>query len=218
MEIPPQFAPRLRLRKKRKLFDYEAKDEPFSDPKKFFEVEFFNALLDTCINSLESRFKQLEKHNKVFDFLYNIPALKSRSSSEILKSCQDLHSQLTDDIEPFELHNEILTFLKLINLNNNERTNPLDVLNYLEINELSENFPNIVVSLRILLTIPVSVASGERSFSKLKIIKNYLRSTMAQERLTDLAILAIEKDITNNLVYDDIIEDFVNEKCRKVDM
>ncbi|ESO05795.1 hypothetical protein HELRODRAFT_171468 [Helobdella robusta] len=35
------------------------------------------------------------------------------------------------------------------------------------------------------LTLPVKVSSGERSFSKLKIIKNYMRSTMGHERLSN---------------------------------
>ena len=35
------------------------------------------------------------------------------------------------------------------------------------------------IAYRILLTIPVIVASAERSFSKLKLIKSYLRSTMS---------------------------------------
>lgn len=38
--------------------------------------------------------------------------------------------------------------------------------------------------MRILLSIPVTVASGERGFSKLKLIKTYLRSTISQSRLT----------------------------------
>jgi hypothetical protein len=37
------------------------------------------------------------------------------------------------------------------------------------------------------LTIPVSTASAKRSFSKLKIIKNYLRNAMTQERLSAIA-------------------------------
>ncbi|CAM5090436.1 unnamed protein product [Natator depressus] len=37
--------------------------------------------------------------------------------------------------------------------------------------------PNTAIALHILLTVPVSLASGERSFSKLKLLKNYLRST-----------------------------------------
>ena len=40
----------------------------------------------------------------------------------------------------------------------------------------------------------MSVASVERSFSKLKIIKTYLRSTMSQERLDESVLLSIEKE------------------------
>jgi len=44
----------------------------------------------------------------------------------------------------------------------------------------------------LLLTLPVTVATCERSFSKLKLIKNFLRSTMSRECLSDLAVLLIE--------------------------
>jgi hypothetical protein len=44
-----------------------------------------------------------------------------------------------------------------------------------------ENLSQIFVSLRILLIIPVTVASAEKSFSKLMLVKNYLRSTMSQK-------------------------------------
>jgi len=45
-----------------------------------------------------------------------------------------------------------------------------------------------------MLTIPVFVVSAERSFSKLKLIKSYLRSTMSQQRLNRLVLLFIEKN------------------------
>ena len=60
-------------------------------------------------------------------------------------------------------------------------------------------YPNIFVAYRILFTIPITVASAERSFSKLKLLKNYLRSTMSQERLNGLATLCIEKKLLDDV-------------------
>jgi hypothetical protein len=71
-------------------------------------------------------------------------------------------------------------------------------------------FPNILIAYRILFTVPVTVASAERSFSKLKLLKNYLRSTMSQERLTGLATLCIEKDKLDEINVDAIIDDFAS--------
>ena len=52
-----------------------------------------------------------------------------------------------------------------------------------------EVFPNLRISLQILLTTAVSIASWERSFSKLKLILSYSRASMGQDRLSDLALL-----------------------------
>ncbi|ESO12182.1 hypothetical protein HELRODRAFT_62217, partial [Helobdella robusta] len=48
-------------------------------------------------------------------------------------------------------------------------------------------------------TIPLSDASGERSFSVLKRIKNHLRSTMGEQKLNNLAVLYIEQEIMNSV-------------------
>jgi len=50
------------------------------------------------------------------------------------------------------------------------------------------------------LTIPATVASAERYFSKLKLVQNYLRSAMSQIRLVDLARLNTELSITSQLI------------------
>lgn len=54
-------------------------------------------------------------------------------------------------------------------------------------------FPNAWIAYTIMLIIPITVTYAEISFSKLKLIKSYLRSTMSHERLNGLAILSIEK-------------------------
>ena len=69
---------------------------------------------------------------------------------------------------------------------------PLYILTYLSTNERYILFPNYFVALIIFLPIPVTVASGERSCSRLKLIKNYLRSTIHEDILNNLAFLAIE--------------------------
>jgi hypothetical protein len=53
----------------------------------------------------------------------------------------------------------------------------------------------------MLLTIPVKVASAKRSFSKLKLSKSYLRSTISQERVNEFVILSIEQDLLENIEY-----------------
>ena len=53
-----------------------------------------------------------------------------------------------------------------------------------------------------MLTIHVTVASAEKSFSKLKLIKYSLRSTMFQQILNGLASVSIEKDMLNQMDYE----------------
>ena len=47
------------------------------------------------------------------------------------------------------------------------------------------------ILLSVLLTVPVTNAEAERSFSAVKRLKSYLRSTINQERLNGLALLAV---------------------------
>ena len=81
---------------------------------------------------------------------------------------------------------------------------------------VQSSFPNIEILLRIYLTLMVSNCSAERSFSKMKLIKNRLRSSMRHDRLSHLAILSIENDILDQLELNKLIHDFANRKVRKV--
>ena len=55
------------------------------------------------------------------------------------------------------------------------------------------------------------------SFSKLKLIKSYQRSTMSQEKLSELTILSIEKKMLEELEYKNLISQFASQKTRKID-
>lgn len=218
MNISPEFplVSQFRLRK-RKRFDNERPDEPIIDPRQTFKVEFFNYIIDVALNSLEERFDQLVCHNDTFKFLYNI-----KDSDVTLDQCKTLESKLynkntnSSDINAIELFDEINLYKTTFSdIQQSSLQSPLDVLNKLAENGFLEIFPNLTIAFRILLTIPVSVATGEATFSKLKLIKNYLRSTMTQTRLSDLALLSIESELANNLDYKDVIEIFAKAKARK---
>ena len=90
-----------------------------------------------------------------------------------------------------------------------------DVLKFIAEWDFLESLPILSLSLQLFLTICVSVASCERNFSKLKLIKNYLRSTMGQSRLSDLAILSIESDMVKDVDFDEVIDKFAALKTRK---
>ena len=83
-----------------------------------------------------------------------------------------------------------------------------DHLNVLAKWELQETYPNIEQVLKIFLTMHNSHC--ERSFSKLKIIKNYLRLTSSQQHTPYLAILPIEHGLTCQINFDEIITSFAN--------
>lgn len=179
-----------------------------------FRINCFNQILDTAVSSIDTRSQQLKTIHGLFGFLYKFQLL---SKDELMKSAKDLETALSDgqssDIDGYMLAEEMEAVKSFIPPS---LTQPMGILRHLvKVNE-GVDFPNLCIALRILLTIPVTVASGERSFSKLKLIKTYLRATMAQERLNNLAILSIENDVAHNLNFDDVIDTFAARKARKV--
>ena len=92
---------------------------------------------------------------------------------------------------------------------------PLELPNFITEYKWCELLLNVCIGLRILLTNPATVASAERSFSKSKRTENYLRSTMSQTRLADLARLSIESSIARQVDSDSATKQFVHKKARK---
>ena len=134
------------------------------------------------MQSIQARFQQYESHSNNFGFLYSFDKLNDRTNDDLLKECKDLdlllRSGTSRDINGVDLYSELLLFREFLNSNGIKITTALEALNCIHKNAAS--FPNLCIALRILLTMPVTVASAERSFSKLKLIKTYLRTSMSQ--------------------------------------
>ena len=76
-------------------------------------------------------------------------------------------------------------------------------------------YPNIYAFFTVLITMPVSSASSERSFSAMRRVKNYLGATMGDERSSNLSLLHIHR--TRNLSVEDVINKFAVRKNRHLD-
>lgn len=208
--------PVQRVRRKKRYFDYEGTDEPIISPELSFKVNFYYIILDAAITAVEERFQLLHQHTDIFNVIYGITEIKT--DEQLKMNCHKICQALTDknnsesDISETDLYEEI----KVIQPYFSTEKSPSDILEYIYSNNLLSTFPNLAIIIQILLTLPVTVATGERSFSKLKIIKNYLRSSMSQDRLSALAMLSIEHEVCDTLDIKNIVKKFSETKARKV--
>ena len=99
-------------------------------------------------------------------------------------------------------------------LKGKEMSNLGDVLR--ELYPLKAAFPNLLKVLQITLTIAVSTAECKRSFSSLRRIKTYLRSTMTNSKLADLAVLSIEKEISKNIKLEEVVDRFAASGTHRI--
>ena len=98
---------------------------------------------------------------------------------------------------------------------------PAQLLKFLSVHGLEGTVPEATKLLKLVLTIPATTASVERSFSALKRIKTYSRNRMGGERLSSLAIISIEKERLVKLrrkdregFYNEVINNFVRKERR----
>lgn len=70
-------------------------------------------------------------------------------------------------------------------------------------------FPNVHLLLRIACTIQVTSADNERSNSRSKLVKGYLRTTMTTERLSGLALMSVHYE--KPFDYDAVVQKFAEQ-------
>lgn len=177
-----------------------------------FKIRVFLPVIDTVIFQLSNRFNALKEITENFDFLQPI-ILVNLSEDDLIKASYDFVQLYKNDITS-DLTRQLLSMRELINISEVKNIEQLTL--YILKHDYSTSYCDILSATLIYLTLPVTVASAERSFSKLKLIKNYLRNSMNQDRLSNIAILNIEKNKTQNLDINKIIDNFANIKVRKV--
>nr|XP_047137541.1 uncharacterized protein LOC101241463 [Hydra vulgaris] len=200
-------------RTRKKIIPDETAGYNHEEASKNFECNVFNVALDNLTSQMRSRFKVIEEECSKFSFLWSLQ--KSQTDQELGLKAENLAKLYPEDLCKNEFFDEVRHFFS-VRKNILASEKPVELLNEVYAKGLHSIFPQVCVSLRIFLTLPVSTSEGERSFSKLAIIKDYLRSTMGQERLCYLMILSIESDLAINVNYEEVISNFAAKKARKM--
>nr|CAI5818433.1 unnamed protein product [Callosobruchus analis] len=161
----------------KRFFDELSQDERVSDPESYFKVNVYYCCLDISISQTKERFQSLCNLSNIFEILQPEKLLSS-SSEEILnasgklsaKYSKDISLNLCDQLKPLKtcLNSEIKKIYSIKEL--------IELL-LLKFNSLASSFPEVITACFLFLILPVTTATAERSFSKLKLIKNYLRTS-----------------------------------------
>jgi len=228
-------------RKKKIKIPYGDRKEGHTDfdGHKYFLVNCYYAAIDVLVAELVRRKDVYDELLQSFKFLWNLEKMNENTEIEqkamdlIKEYPLDLGTEFSEEIiflKDFLLENgtyyaEEEMISKLLNKEGKDKkikindfgSKPYRLLKYIVSKNLQCIYPNTSIALRIFLSMAVTNCTGERSFSSLKRVKNYLRSTLSQEKLNDVAVLYIESEYVDCISFDDVVETFSSLKTRKKD-
>ncbi|XP_058726408.1 uncharacterized protein LOC131597749 [Vicia villosa] len=160
LNIDPVFPQRRVIRRKRQ-FDENLNAPPIElSEEESLRVNYFLYLVDQAVVSLNKRFEQYQQYESVFGFLFTSQNLKSLDDATLESCCSHFEATLKHneqcDIDGKELCLELKLLRDTLPGGN---IGPIDILRFLKGMDF---YPNTIIAYRILLTIPVTVASAER--------------------------------------------------------
>ncbi len=208
----PPVLPRYR-KKPKKLAD-GTQPRRFTDVKDYYREQYMD-VMKTLEEEILRRFQQ--KDLKIVTELESILLNSSNGNvPEISKDVQDMYAK---DLDFSRLNTQLNMLQDLV------KNTPLDgrpVKRVTKIQTICQVFnaapyakslySEVDALLKIFLTIPVTTATAERTFSVLRRLKTYLRSTMTQKRLNHILLLHIYKDHTDDINLREIAQSFIMAK------
>lgn len=184
----------------------------FEAPKEYFRQQYFECL-DLVIGELERRFHQ-KNSNTVRDI--ECLLLNGANGAEPCNIPESVTKLYSEDIAIDKLSVQ-LRLLPSLFVGKVKKVTSIDTIcQYLSEGTTTKLLlSEIDVLLRIYLTIPVTTATPERSFSSLRRIKTYLRGTMSQERLNHCMVCYVHKNVVREQNLIAIAKLFVNSNSRR---
>ena len=187
-------------------------------PSDTFRTQSFIPVIDNLDTELRKRLEAYKLVYERFGFLNNLDKL---SDEEMLAASKKLLQIYRNDLDD-NLGNELIQFKHFSMQFNEEYERKKETISrerwmyqLLFDYNLKNCFPNLEITLRMYLSLMITNSSAERSFSKLKLIKNRLRTSMTEDRLNFLSLLSIENDVLKQVKHEDIIKEFIEKKIRR---
>lgn len=168
-----------------------------------YKCHVYFPIIDCVLGEMERRFDESNK-----DIMTAVQACSPTSKNylkfEALKPLLDLYKTKLPSEESIKL--ELIHAEKVIKQANPDIKSNCEAIQVLT--QLKAAFPGLLQLLNVVQTMAITTAPCERSFSSLKRIKTYLRSTMTDERLNSLSILAIERELSSDIDLDNVVDKF----------
>ena len=199
-----------RRRKRTRRFDDGQAADTVLHGKDKFRIETFTVIIDQLVCSLRQRIDAYREVREVFKVVTDFNEIDADQLREYAVSMANTYS---GDLQSGEFVDEMIQFVDFATSRGCRTPSSLAMLLHTE--DLQSTFPNVEIAIRMYMSIMVSNCSGERSFSKMALIKNKLRSTMSDRRLSALELLSVENDVLGSISFKDIIEQFAAAKSRK---
>lgn len=170
---------------------------------------YFQAI-DNLSSAIKDRFDQ--RDYKIYSNVEQV-LLKAASSKDFSVELGKVIEFYGDDFSRDKLQSQLETFKSNFQCDGSDNDVHIgDIISYLQsLAPGGKKLLSEVVKLaKLLLVMPATNATSERSFSSLRRVKTYLRATMTQERLNSLMLLHVHKDQVDNLDIIDVANDFVD--------
>lgn len=183
-------------------------NHPAGSPSEYWKRCLVIPYLDSIITSLEVRFA--EENTPSFALSNLHPAHMQKMTTENLQQTCESIAQFYDLPN---IKNEIELWQQLWH----DRPNLTNLTVVDVLKETHSFFPETEKALKILIALPCTTCTVERSFSSLRRLKTWLRSTMAEDRLNGLAMMSVHRAIINknlNNFNDKVVESFAKNPRR----
>ena len=182
--------------------------------KTFYKMEFkevFNTLITLLSEHLKNNILIVEP----LIHILKVPREKNSCSTDNLEKAMKIFPPGCDEFKINDFDG-VLTELDVLH----HQCTSKNIFKLIDMLKVSEELKHILPTsnkvCRLIFTAPVSTASNERAFSKLKIVKNYLRSTMKEDPLQNLMLLNCNKDFTDSIDIDQITKHWGLIKERQI--